>query len=60
MMNIEVENKLIEIKNIVKDRLRNQTCYFRGEPKFYENISASLHRHREIIFSPFIMAKGQV
>ena len=44
MMTIEVENKLSEIKNIVKDRFPNQPCYFRGEPKFYETISASLRR----------------
>ena len=49
MMTIEVENKLSEIENIVKNRFPNQTCYFRGEPKFYETISASLHRHRQII-----------
>ncbi|MDE0011933.1 MAG: FRG domain-containing protein [Candidatus Poribacteria bacterium] len=49
MMNIEVEDKLVEIENIVKDRFLNQTCYFRGEPKFYEIISASLHRNRKIM-----------
>ena len=49
MMTIEVENKLSEIKNIVKDRFPNQPCYFRGEPKFYETISASLRRDRKIV-----------
>ena len=49
MTSIEVENKLSEIKNIVKDRFPNQTCYFRGEPKYYESISASLRRNRKII-----------
>lgn len=49
MASIEVENKLSEIKNIVKNRFPNQTCYFRGEPKFYKLISASLHRNRKIM-----------
>ena len=49
MTSIEVENKLLEIENIVKNRFPNQTCYFRGEPKFYKIISASLRRNRKIM-----------
>lgn len=49
MMSIEVENTLLEIENIVKNRFSNQVCYFRGEPKFYETISASLRRDRKIV-----------
>ena len=48
-MSIEVKNKLLEIENIVKDRFPNHTCYFRGEPKSYETISASLRRNRKIV-----------
>ena len=47
-MTIEVKNKLSEIESIVKNKFPNQSCYFRGEPRFYENISAGLHRHRYI------------
>ena len=57
MMSIEVKNKLSEIKNIVKDRFPNQSCYFRGEPKFYETISAGLHRNRKIVL-PCYDGKG--
>lgn len=49
MMSAEIKNKLLEIENIAKDRFPNQTCYFRGEPKFYETISTSLHRNRKIM-----------
>ena len=48
-MSIEIKNKLSEIESIVQSRFPNQTCYFRGEPKFYEVISASLHRNRKIM-----------
>ena len=47
-MTIEVKNKLSEIESIVKDKFPYQSCYFRGEPRFYETISAGLHRHRHI------------
>ena len=49
MMSIEVKNKLSEIESIVQNRFPNQTCYFRGEPKSYETISASLRRNRKIM-----------
>ena len=47
-MTIEVKNKLSEIESIVKDKFPYQSCYFRGEPRFHETISAGLHRHREV------------
>ena len=49
MMTIEVENKLLEIKDLIKDKFPDQLCYFRGEPKFYETISASLRRDRKMV-----------
>ena len=47
-MTIEVKNKLLEIESIVKDKFPNQSCHFRGEKRYYETISAGLHRHRQI------------
>ena len=48
-MNFEVKKKLLDIKSTAKDNFPNARCYFRGEPRFYETISASLRRNRRII-----------
>ena len=49
MISPKVEKVLSEIEILLKQKFPNQTCYFRGEPKFYETISASLRRNRTIV-----------
>ena len=48
-MDIDVEKKLLEIGSAANELSPNPPHYFRGEPKIYETISASLRRERRII-----------
>lgn len=48
-MDFEIKKKFSDIENIIKHNFPNTDCYFRGEPRFYDTISASLRRNRRII-----------